>query len=49
MGYKVIKMLMENNRKTRAELIKYCETYYKANMLNEAEYNELMAELEAEV
>ena len=48
-GYEVIKLLMENSRKTNAELIKYCETCYKAGMLNEAEYDELMADLEAEV
>ena len=48
-GYEVIKLLMNNNRKNKAVLIKYCEAYYKAGMLNEAECNELMAELEAEV
>lgn len=49
MGYKAIKLLMDNNRKPKAELIEKCKVFLKYGMLNEVEYNELMTELEAEV
>lgn len=49
MGYKAIKLLMDNNRKPKAELIEKCKMFLKYGMLNEAEYDELMAELKAEV
>ena len=47
MAYKLVKQLIKNGRKTKTELLNYCDVYYAAGRLTNEEYTELINEIEA--
>lgn len=47
MAYKLVKQLIKLGRKSKVELLNYCDVYYAAGRLTDEEYTELVAEIEA--
>ncbi len=46
-AYDLMKILIKAKRKTKAELMKYAEAYYKTKKLKETEYTEIVGLIEA--